>query len=129
MSDNGDKNATKEWSPTPKQRVLLDVAASGEKTSITAICKEAKVERQTIYKWFKDPDFMKAWNDTWIAPIERHLPSMTAAQIKKAEKGNTNAYAKLIEATGKMVRRIDLTSGGEPLPIVGIEVVKPDGDA
>lgn len=130
MSDkSGNENGTEEWAPTPKQRIVLEIAAQGEKTSITAICKEAKIDRKTIYTWFKNADFMKAWNDTWTTPVERQMPPMMAAQIKKALKGNTFAFQALLNASGKMIKRVDVTSGGEPLHIVGIEVVKPDGDA
>ena len=111
-----------EWSPTPKQRAVLEAAMTpGVDRTITAICEEAGIVRKTLYNWFKkDADFVNAWNTVWETAIYRYMPSVVAGQHKKALQGNTAAARFIAELGGKMIRKVDITSDGEKIRFVGV---------
>jgi hypothetical protein len=105
------------WKPRPKQKKLLEAAQVPElNRTVTAICDEAGIKRNTFYTWIKkDEDFRNAWNEVWEWAIDRHMPSVVAAQLKKAQGGDTYAARYLSDLSGRMIRNIDVKSGGEVL--------------
>lgn len=105
------------WKPKPKQKKVLKAALKPEyNRTITAICEEAEIQRQTFYTWIeKDEGFRNAWNEVWEWSIDRYMPSMVAAQIKKAQDGDTAALRVLSDLSGRMKRIIDVTSGGKEI--------------
>ena len=106
----------RKWTPTPKQKAVFEAAQSPDNRTITAICKRAKVDRKTLWRWWEgDEEFRKAWNDLWKFQIDRHMNPMVAGQVKKALAGNTRAFEAVVTLGGKMVRKVDVTSAGEPL--------------
>lgn len=115
------------WIPTPKQRAMLDAAKSpGLNRTIVSIAEQANIAPKTFYSWIKhDPDFRAAWNDIWAVSIDDNMPGIVAAQMDKALAGSTRAADYLTNLAGKMIKRVDVTTGGEP--IIGIEIVAPDG--
>lgn len=44
-----------QFAPTPKQRKALALLASG--LSVTATAEQVGVDRRTLFRWLKDPDF------------------------------------------------------------------------
>ena len=114
-----------QWSPSSKQAKLLEAAITPDVgRTITAICEEAGVSRVSFWRWYKkDKDFREAWNGIWREAIDRHMPSVVAWQVKKATDGDTQAARLISDLSGKMIKQVDVTSGGEKLNIVGIEVV------
>ena len=107
-----------EWYPKPKQKRLLEAAITpGVDKTITAMCKEAHVAVKSYYNWYsKDEGFRKAWQKIWEVGIDRYMPSIVAAQVKKAHDGSTLAARFLADLSGRMQKKIDVTSGGQPLP-------------
>lgn len=103
------------WHPKPKQRKVLEAALTPEyNRTITAICEEAGIKRQTFYNWIKkDEKFREAWNKVWEWSIDRYMPGMVSAQVKKALTGDTAAAKYLSELSGRMVKNVDIKSGGE----------------
>ncbi len=71
------------WKPKPKQKKVLEAAQKPDyNRTITAICEEAGIKRNTFYTWIKkDEDFRKAWNEVWEWGIDRYMPGMVAAQV------------------------------------------------
>ncbi len=114
------------WKPKPKQKKLLEAAQTpGLKRTISAICKEAGIVAKTFYNWLeKDEDFRNAWHSVWEWQIDRYMPSVVSAQVKKAQDGSTQAARYLSDVSGKMVKKLDVTSKGEKLK--GYAVVSPD---
>ena len=114
------------WKPKPKQKKLLEAAQTpGLKRTISAICEEAGIVTKTFYNWLeKDEGFRDAWLSVWEWQIDRYMPSVVAAQVKKAQGGSTQAARYLSDVSGKMVKKVDLTSKGKTLK--GYAVVSPD---
>ena len=94
------------WKLKPKQKKVLEAAQTPEfNRTITAICEEAGIKRNTFYTWIKkDEDFRKAWNEVWEWGIDRYMPGMVAAQVKKALQGDTYAVKYLSELSGRMIK-------------------------
>ena len=111
------------WKPKPKQKKVLEAAQKPDfNRTITAICEEAEIQRQTFYTWIKkDEDFRKAWNEVWKWGIDRYMPGMVAAQVKKALQGDTYAVKYLSELSGRMIRNVDITSEGKRIFKVSID--------
>ena len=105
------------WYPKPKQKRFLEAATTpGVGRTITAMCQEAHIVPKTYYNWLeKDEGFRDAWMKLWEFQIDRYLPSVVAAQIHKAQDGHTGAARFLGDLSGKMSRKVDVTSGGQPL--------------
>lgn len=116
-----DKNKIpyEDWVPRGKQAKILheaQVATLG--VTITKLCQRAGVSRNTFYNWLKkDAHFRQAWRSVHLDGIERYMPMMTAAQVNKALKGDTQAYRTLSEVAGKIVKQLDVTSGGAPVKL------------
>ena len=103
------------WKPKPKQRKVLEAAQKPEyNRTITAICNEAGIERQTFYNWIKkDENFRNAWNEVWEWAIDRYMPGMVSAQVKKALAGDTQAVKYLSELSGRMIKKQEIENTGE----------------
>ena len=70
------------------------------------MAEKAKIRTNTFYTWLKkDEDFKNAWNEVWYWAIDRYMPSVVAAQLKKAQGGDTKAARYLSDLSGKMVQR------------------------
>lgn len=126
MSENA-HNST-EWQPTRRQKAFLDAAREAtSKPTILNLCKVAGIQRSTFYDWLRnDPDFVKAWDALWVYSIDGAMPAIVEAQIAKAtgSKRDTRAAQFLADLRGKMVKHVDITSGGAPLK--GYVAVSPE---
>lgn len=117
-----------DWIPTPKQKKFLEAAREVTgKPTILNLCKKAGIQRSTFYDWLRnDDDFVKAWDALWVFSIDGAMPAIVEAQIAKAtgSKRDTRAAQFLADLRGKMVKHVDITSGGAPLK--GYVAVTPD---
>lgn len=98
------------WIPTPLQAAVMEAALSSEKRrTITAICKDAGVSRQTFYEWLReDADFRDAWANLWRRAIERHLSPVVLAMAHKAAQGDVQAARLVVEIAGIAPRKIEM---------------------
>lgn len=109
-----------DWKPKPSQKRMLKAATTpGIKRTITAMCDEARIGRNTFYRWLeKDADFKHAWDTIWYIAIDQYMPSIVAGQIDKAIKERDTQAAKyLADLSGKMIKKVDHTSGGDKIKI------------
>lgn len=111
-----------EWAPTPRQAKVLEAAQeAGLNRNISTICEEAGVNRTSFYRWLKeDTGFKAAWQDIWRSSITRHMPAVVAAQVRKAEEGDTNAAKLLSDLAGVLKQKVEHTGD------MTIVVKKPD---
>lgn len=118
-----------DWRPTPKQRAVLEAATeAGIRRSITAVCNEAGVSRDAFYKWLRDENFQRAWDDVWHGAIRRHLPGVVAATIERAQSGDVAAARLIAELAGVFKQKHEHSgTDGAPLRIETIIIEKPDG--
>ncbi len=110
-----------EWVPTLKQKAVLRAAAEvGLERNISAVCKEAQVDRKSFYRWLKHADFRDAWEAVWHGAIRHHLPGVVAAQLDKALKGDTQAARLIADMGGVLKQKHELTGkDGGPIETAG----------
>ena len=90
-----------DWKPTPKEAALLEAAGKiGLNRTVSAICEEAEVSRETYYQAQKKPGFRAAWADKARQVVETGLPGVTAAVTQKAIDGDMTAARIALQAAG-----------------------------
>jgi len=111
------------WIPSPLQAKVFDAAQKpGVGRTITAICKEAGIDRKTFYRWMTgDPGFKEAWENIWEGSVKRHMPAVIAAMVEKARKGDVNAARLLAEMGGMLKQRVSI-GGDDKMPSLKIEI-------
>ena len=97
----------------PKQRKLANALCNPENTmSITELCKEHKISRQTFYNWQSDSDF-KGYVEWLLSNFtDSALPRAWKEVIKKVEAGNMDAIRMLFEIKGVYQNEISLKGSG-----------------
>ena len=107
-----------EWKPNRRQKKVLDAAQeAGINRTITQTCEEAGVPRRTFYNWLVEEGFAEAWDKVWRCAITRHLPSIVAALVSKARKGDVPAARLLADMAG-VVKQVHEVSSPEGMTIM-----------
>ena len=116
-----------EWKPNRRQKKVLDAAQeAGVNRTITKVCEEAGVPRRTFYNWLTNEGFARAWDEVWRRAIVRHMPSIVAAMLGKAGKGDVSAARLLADMAGILKQQVDITTGGEKLAAVTVYLPEMD---
>ena len=108
-----------DWKPKPRQKRILEAAQEvGLNRTITTVCEEADVPRRTFYYWLdKDPCFADAWDKVWRRAITRHMPTIIAAVVCKARKGDVPAARLLADMVGA-VKQVHEVSSTDDVSII-----------
>jgi len=113
-----------EWKPKPRQRRLLEAAQEdGLNRSILAVCDDAGVARSTFYHWMSnEAGFAEAWDKVWRKAIKRYMPSIVAALVSKARKGDVAAARLVADLAGVLKQSVELTGvEGGPIEIEDVK--------
>lgn len=84
----GTNNAT-EFAPSKLQIKFLEAYISSEESNLTAISKEAGVDRTTVYNWRKNPTYVDWFNKQVAFAMKADLPDIYKA-VKRRAKRNYN---------------------------------------
>ena len=83
-------------------KIFLD---PNQALSKSAIAKEIGISVQSIYKWYRNPGFIK-WLNTFLDQItENNLSNIFKAANRKANKGDFNFSRLVLEMSGKYTPR------------------------
>jgi len=82
---------------TPERQRLLEVLRSGDVTSITALCEQAKTTRQTYYNAINDEQFVKALFQDSTGLIYASIPDIISKIVKQARCGSFVHQKMLLE--------------------------------
>ena len=97
----------------PKQRKVAEALCNPENNmTITELCNEYKISRQTFYNWQSDSEF-KSYVE-WLLKnfTDSALPRAWKEIIKKVEAGNMEAIKMLFEIKGIHKNEISLNGSG-----------------
>ena len=97
----------------PKQRKVAEALCNPENNmTITELCREFKISRQTFYNWQSDSEFKNYVE--WLLKnfTDSALPRAWKEVIKKIEAGNMEAIKMLFEIKGIHRNEISLNGGG-----------------
>ncbi len=117
----------REYSPQKKKERLL-IALEKNHGIVTPACKDAKVQRSQYYDFYKnDPEFAKKvdeLNEVTLDFVENQL-------LKKIEQGSEKSilfYMKYKARKRGYTDSVDITSGGEKINNIQIEIIKKKDD-
>lgn len=90
------------WLPSPLQVKFLTTAIESEgKPSISSLCEEAGVSRQTFYEWLKnDPDFKLKWEGLWQELLAGTFSTVVKSLVARAQGGDVAAVRLITELRG-----------------------------
>lgn len=78
------------------------------------IANEVGVTRDTIYKWFKDPEFVEIFYEKYMVSFGAKLPSVLQSMIREAEAGSVQAGRLVLEHSGKLIKRVEVQKHQSP---------------
>lgn len=86
-----DSQKLTEFQPSKLQMKFLEAWLLSETGHITEISKACGVSRTTIYKWRKDPDFVKWFNGLVAIGMKGRLPDIWAAIARRAKRNSNDS--------------------------------------
>ena len=110
MSTKKDKNT----GLSPKQQQMAEMLANpeNEHNTISAICEELGISRNTYYSdWLKDKNFTAYVNELVERYTDSELASVWRVLIDKCLEGNVNAIKLFFELKGKYKQQVQLDGG------------------
>ncbi|MGN0451075.1 MAG: phBC6A51 family helix-turn-helix protein [Acutalibacteraceae bacterium] len=99
---------------SPKQKQMAEMLANpeNEHNTISAICEELGISRNTYYSiWLKDEKFMAYVNELVERYTDSELASVWRVLIDKCLEGNVNAIKLFFELKGKYKQKVELDGG------------------
>lgn len=99
---------------SPKQQQMAEMLANpeNEHNTISAICEELGISRNTYYSnWLKDKNFTAYVNELVERYTDSELASVWRVLIDKCLEGNVNAIKLFFELKGKYKQQVQLDGG------------------
>lgn len=95
-----------------KKRKLAELLCNPDSNlTVTQMCEEIGVSRQTFYNWQRDSDFMGYVEFLIESFTDSELANAWKALVKKANSGNVEALKLFFEMKGKYKQTVNLNQG------------------
>ena len=92
----------------PKQLMAIELLASQPDMDLRTIAQESGVSHPTLLRWRQDVAFLEAVYDRYMQLFGGKLPKVLNAMIRESRLGNVQAARLVMEAAGKLVKRISI---------------------
>tara|TARA_Y100000310_G_C20493540_1_gene720427 strand:+ start:239 stop:907 length:669 start_codon:yes stop_codon:yes gene_type:complete len=92
----------------PKQLRAIELLASQPDMDLGEIAKESGISSFTLLKWRQESAFLEAVYDRYMQLFGGKLPGVLNAMIRESRLGNVAAARLVMEAAGKLVKRISV---------------------
>jgi len=121
-----DSKASTEFAPTKQQIDFLEAYISSEETTITAISKEAGVDRTTVYGWRKKPEFVAWFNSMVAKAMEADLPDIWRDVKRRAKRNHNDSklYLERFDKDYSEKKKIEMESEVNAHEEIRITVIK-----
>lgn len=93
------------FEPKPEQLKFAEIYLDLSRKTITELAKEVGVSDRTIYRWFKDKDFVSWLNSKKDEILNRSLMAIYKTAIRKAIAGDFKFSKMLFEMQGEYTRK------------------------
>ena len=87
----------------------IEMFALQPSLTIKEVAEKLNISHHTINTWRKDPNFIDACYDRYMAEFGLQLPSVLNAMVREAQAGNVQAGRLVLEHSGKLVKNINVT--------------------
>jgi hypothetical protein len=100
------------WSPSKVRAIEYMTAYPNAK--IEEVAMESGVNKQAVYLWLRDPEFVEVFYQKYMVSFGSKLPSILNAMIREAEGGNVQAGRLILEHSGKLIKRVEVNNTRSP---------------
>ncbi|MBT6050888.1 hypothetical protein HN682_01375 [Candidatus Peregrinibacteria bacterium] len=117
------------------QKKAINIMIQDPKKGFNAVAKETGCSRTALYKWRRDPVFVKAYHREADIYLDSFLPQVDRAMVNKALEGDVSAAKYLSELRGRIQKKVDITITApftewqklqEPVEEGKVEIVEPE---
>jgi hypothetical protein len=105
-----------DFTPTPKMRALLDAAIDpAVPPTVSAMCRVARIERKSWYRWRELPGFLDWFNDACANAYDALRSALVKVGYQKAIEGDFAFWRVMMERCGEYTprQRIAHASNGQ----------------
>ena len=92
----------------PKQLRAIELLASQPDMDLRKIAEESGVSHPTLLRWRQESAFLEAVYDRYMQLFGGKLPGVLNSMIRESRLGNVAAARLVMEAAGKLVKRISV---------------------
>ncbi len=105
-------NLPDKWKPSKAR--ALEFMTAYPSAKMEEVAEEAGVNKNTIYLWMRDPEFVEVFYQKYMVSFGSKLPSILNAMIREAESGNVQAGRLILEHSGKLIKRVEVKNTQSP---------------
>jgi hypothetical protein len=105
-------NLPDKWKPSKVR--ALEFMTAYPSAKMEEVAEEAGVNKNTIYLWMRDPEFVEVFYQKYMVSFGSKLPSILNAMIREAEAGNVQAGRLILEHSGKLIKRVEINNTKSP---------------
>jgi len=105
-------NLPDKWKPSKVR--ALEFMTTYPSAKMEEVAEEAGVNKNTIYLWMRDPEFVEVFYQKYMVSFGSKLPSILNAMIREAEAGNVQAGRLILEHSGKLIKRVEVKNTKSP---------------
>ena len=105
-------NLPEKWKPSKVR--ALEFMTTYPSAKMEEVAEEAGVNKNTIYLWMRDPEFVEVFYQKYMVSFGSKLPSILDAMIREAEAGNVQAGRLILEHSGKLIKRVEINNTRSP---------------
>ena len=77
--------------------------------TVKQIATKLDVHEQTVLNWRRDPNFVDMVYQIYMVEFGSEIPSVLSSMIREAKAGNVQAGRLVLEHSGKLVKKINVT--------------------
>ena len=92
-----------------RQSAAIEIWALEPAIGIDELAGRIGVGRDTIVRWRKRVDFIDAVYDRYMQLLGLDLPAVLFSMVREAKSGNVQAARLILEHSGKLVKRLNIT--------------------
>nr|AKH46794.1 hypothetical protein [uncultured marine virus] len=96
------------------QKKAINIMIADPKKTFPQIAKEVGCSRTALFKWRRDPIFVKEYHKAADIYLDSFLPQVDRVMVNKALEGDVSAARYLSDLRGRIIKKVDITHGPSP---------------
>ena len=91
------------------KKAAIELKATNPHLTVKEIADKLGISDRTLVKWRTDPNFHDAIHDRYMVLFGGELPEVLTALLREAKSGNVQAARLVLEFSGKLEKKINIT--------------------